>query len=160
MGFLSKLSDDEAYTPVKELTDAEKLDVLADLQEGARPGTYTGLALGGLGGAALGALLAKKLGGDQSEALVPAIGATAGLTGMATGGILGHLLGKAHTVRKLKKKYKSDVSTWRALKNKEILLAALAGNDENELRRVQAATNKLRKEQLRRSLRLGVNYNI
>jgi hypothetical protein len=81
------------------------------------------------------------------------------IPGAAIGGLLGYYLNKYRNVSRLEDKHKANVPL-AGLFNRDIMLAALAKNDDKELERVSTASSEKRKKELLDKFRYGVTYTI
>lgn len=146
------------YKPKKNLSIDQQLDAIRTLQDNSKLSTALGAGLGGGGGYALGYLLNKYYGNPQGSSSA-AMGAALTIPGAAIGGLLGHYLNKYRNVSKLEDKHKADVPL-SSLFNRDVLLAALAKNDDKELERVSTASSEKMKKELLDKFRYGVTYTI
>lgn len=145
------------YKPKKNLSVGEQLDAISTLQDNSILSSVLGTGLGGGGGYALGYLLNKYYGNPSIPS--EAAGAAMVVPGAAIGGILGHYLNKYRNISKLEDKHKADVPL-SSLFDRDILLAALAKNNDRELERVSTASSEKRKKELLDKFRYGVAYTI
>lgn len=145
------------YKPKKNLSVGEQLDAISTLQDNSTLAQVLGVGLGGGGGYALGYLLNNYYGNPSIPS--EAIGAGLTIPGAVIGGILGHYLNKYRNISKLEDEHKADVP-FSSLFDRDILLAALAKNNDRELERVSTASSEKRKKELLDKFRYGVAYTI
>lgn len=144
------------YTPKNNLSRGEQLDAINTLQDNSILASLSGVGLGAAGGYALGQLINKQYDNPSSPSIT---GVTTSLSGAAIGGILGYYLNKYRNISKLEDKHQANVPLL-GLFNRDVMLAALAKNDDTELERVSTASSEKRKKELLDKFRYSIAYRI